>query len=89
MIDFNPNLQTSVIQQQAQAASEIFTHFHPDSVVGVKLVSDRSETLAPPEARLRIPFVRLFSNSAGVARNCGPAGRCFRRRRPGWNSESD
>ena len=47
MVDFNPNLQTSVIQQQAQAASEIFTHFHPDSVVGVKLVSDRSETLAP------------------------------------------
>jgi len=45
MIDFNPNLQTSVIQQQA--GSEIFTHFHPDSVVGVKLVSDRSETLAP------------------------------------------
>jgi hypothetical protein len=47
MIDFNPNLQTSVIQQQAQAASEIFTQFHPDSLVGVKLVSDRSETLAP------------------------------------------
>jgi len=47
MIDFNPNLQTSVIQQQAQAASEIFAQFHPDSVVGVKLVSDRSETLAP------------------------------------------
>jgi hypothetical protein len=49
MIDFNPNLQTGVIEQQAQAASEIFTHFHPDSAVGVKLVSDRSETLAPLE----------------------------------------
>lgn len=47
MIDFNPNLQTSMVQQQAQAASEIFSHFHPDSVVGVKLVSDRCETLAP------------------------------------------
>ena len=49
MIDFNPNLQAGVIQQQAQAASEIFTHFPPDSAAGVKLVSDRSETLAPLE----------------------------------------
>jgi hypothetical protein len=62
MIDFNPNLQTSVIQQQAQAASEIFTQFHPDSAVGVKLVSDRSETLAPLEHDpnyLRMAFLQF------------------------------
>ena len=49
MIDFNPNLQTGVIEQQAQAASGMLARFHPDSVAGVKLVSDRSETLAPLE----------------------------------------
>jgi hypothetical protein len=62
MIDFNPNLQTGVIEQQAQAASEIFTHFHPDSAVGVKLVSDRSETLASLEHdpnSLRLAFLQF------------------------------
>ncbi len=47
LIDCNPNIQSGVIKEQARAASEIFGQIHPNSVVGVKLVSDRSETLAP------------------------------------------
>ncbi len=84
MIDFNPNLHTGVIQQQAQAASEIFTRFHPDSVVGVKLVSDRSETLAPLQhdpSSLRSAFLQfgrrrteLRAGGDGASVVVGPGG---------------
>jgi hypothetical protein len=73
LIDFNPNVQTNVIRQQAQAAADIFRHFHPDSVVGVKLVSDRSETLAPlahDAAALRSAF-NQFGNRRAELRTGG------------------
>jgi hypothetical protein len=47
LIDFNPNINSAFIKTQAPAAADVFRLFHPDSMVGVKLVSDRSETLAP------------------------------------------
>jgi len=57
IIDFNPQIDAHVIQAQGKAASEAFGLYHPDSALGVKLVSDRSETLAPlgrdPGALLR------------------------------------
>jgi len=47
LIDFNRNIDANLISRQGRAAGEIFNLLHPDSVLGVKIVSDRSETLAP------------------------------------------
>ena len=47
LIDFNPNLKESAIRNQSEAAASAFNLLHPDSRLGVKVVSDRSETLAP------------------------------------------
>lgn len=47
LIDFNPNIDANLISRQSRAAGEIFSLLHPNSAVGVKIVSDRSETLAP------------------------------------------
>ena len=47
LIDFNPNINATMTKQQADAAARAFSLFHPDSAIGVKLVSDRSETLEP------------------------------------------
>ena len=47
LIDFNPNINAAMIKQQASAAADIFKLLHPDSRVGVQVISDRAETLAP------------------------------------------
>ena len=47
LIDFNPNVNADMIKRQAGAVAKAFDLFHPASVIGVKLVTDRSETLAP------------------------------------------
>ncbi len=47
LIDFNPNINADMIKKQANAAGEIFKLLHPDSQVGVQVVSDRAEVLAP------------------------------------------
>jgi hypothetical protein len=63
LIDFNPNINAALIQQQADAAADLFKLFHPDSKAGVQLVSDRVEILAPlahDPAALRKAF-REFS----------------------------
>jgi hypothetical protein len=47
LIDFNPNINATLIKKQADAAADIFKLFHPDSRAGVQVISDRAETLAP------------------------------------------
>jgi hypothetical protein len=47
LISFVPSIQSQAIQRQAHAAAAAFEKLHPDSVLGIKLISDRSETLAP------------------------------------------
>ncbi len=84
LIDWNPNINARVIKGQADAAAEIFRMFHPDSVVGVKLVSDRSETVAPlaheakalREAFLQFADRRLTLDAAASGESVvvGPAG---------------
>jgi hypothetical protein len=60
LIDFSPSVDSEMLVHQSHAAASFFSLIHPDSVVGVKIVSDRSETLAPlahdPEA-VRKAFV--------------------------------
>ena len=66
-IDFNPNLKDSVIRNQAGAAASAFNLLHPDSMLGVKMVSDRSETLAPlahDPAALRTAFAQYGERRA-------------------------
>jgi len=46
LIDFNPNINADMIKRQADAAAKAFDLFDPASAIGVKLVTDRSETLA-------------------------------------------
>ncbi len=84
LIDWNPNMSSQVIRAQADAAAGIFRMFHPDSVVGVKLVSDRSETVAPlahDEKALREAFLQfserrltLDATARGESVVVGPAG---------------
>ncbi len=62
LIDWNPNINADVIKHQADAAAKAFTLFNRDSVIGVKLVSDRSETLealAHDPAGLRRAFAEV------------------------------
>jgi hypothetical protein len=65
LIDSNPDIDAHMIARQARAGAEMFGRLHPDSAIGVKLVSDRSETLAPlghdPEAvrRAFVDFTRV------------------------------
>ncbi len=47
MLDFNPNISDKVIKSQAEAVAGALDMLNPQSALGVKLVSDRSETLAP------------------------------------------
>lgn len=47
LLDANPNINSGMIASQAAAAAGFFGLLHPDSAVGVQLVSDRMETLAP------------------------------------------
>jgi hypothetical protein len=74
LIDFSPSVDSEMLVQQSRAASSIFNLIHPNSIVGVKIVSDRSETLAPlahdPEA-VQKAFVdfsqRRYELRAGAA----------------------
>ncbi len=47
MLDFNPNISDKVIRNQADSAGGALGMLNSESALGVKLVSDRSETLAP------------------------------------------
>jgi hypothetical protein len=47
LLDFSPGVDTRMIEAQSGSADGIFDLFHPDSAIGVQLVSDRLETLAP------------------------------------------
>jgi len=47
LISFGPSIQSKAIERQANAVASAFQKLHPDSVMGIKLVSDRSETLSP------------------------------------------
>jgi len=74
LIDFNPNINAAIVKRQASAVADVFRLFHPESLIGVKLVSDRSETLAPlghDPAGLRAAFSGFgehrFKVSAGAS----------------------
>jgi hypothetical protein len=45
--DFNPNINATMIANQAAAAAGVFDQIHAAAAVGVKLVSDRMQVLAP------------------------------------------
>jgi hypothetical protein len=47
LLDASPNVSADVIRNQADSAEGIWQLFAPSSAVGVRLVSDRSEVLAP------------------------------------------
>ena len=47
LLDFNPNIKNAPIKNQVDAVAGAFDMLNPASALGVKLVSDRSETLAP------------------------------------------
>jgi len=47
LLSFGPTMKSKVIEQQANAAAGLFQMLNPASVVGIRMVSDRSETLAP------------------------------------------
>jgi hypothetical protein len=47
LIGIGQNIQGKVIVAQANAAAASFQKFHPDSVMGIKLVSNMSETMSP------------------------------------------
>lgn len=46
LISFHERVDSKTIERQAGAAANLFHMLHPASVIGVKLVSDRSEPLA-------------------------------------------
>jgi hypothetical protein len=47
LLSFGPTMKSKVIEQQANAAAGLFQMLNPASVVGIRMVSDRSEALAP------------------------------------------
>jgi hypothetical protein len=47
LIDFNPKIDAGMIRRQAGTVTGALELFNADSALGIKLVSDRSETLAP------------------------------------------
>ncbi|HYK91147.1 MAG TPA: hypothetical protein VE398_20415, partial [Acidobacteriota bacterium] len=70
LIDWNPNVSAEMMRRQGDAAAKAFTLFNPDSAIGVKLVSDRSETLQPlahDPAGLHRAFAE-FSRRRGMLR---------------------
>lgn len=46
-LDFSPDVNARMISDQAPAAAGFFDLLHPDSSVGVRIVSDRVETVSP------------------------------------------
>ncbi len=70
LIDWNPNVNAEMMRRQAEAAAKAFDLFNGESRIGVKLVSDRSETLEPlahDPAGLRRAFAG-FSERRGELR---------------------
>ncbi len=67
LISYGPSIQSKAIERQANAAAAAFQRLHPDSVLGIKLISDRSETLSPmahdPKA-LRNAFLQYSQRRA-------------------------
>jgi hypothetical protein len=67
LISYGPTIQAKAIEQQATAVASAFLKLHPDSVLGIKLISDRSETLSPmahdPKA-LRNAFMQYSQRRA-------------------------
>ena len=47
LVDFNPNINATMIANQAEAAAGALDQIHAASALGVKLVSDRMQVLAP------------------------------------------
>src|SRR5205809_4788256 len=47
LLDFSPHVDSRLISDQADAAARLFDLLHPDSAVGVQIISDRAEILAP------------------------------------------
>lgn len=47
LISYGKTIQADVIKQQAGTVANAFSMFHPASVMGIKLVSEMSETLMP------------------------------------------
>jgi hypothetical protein len=60
LLDFNPRIGGRLIADQGDAAAGLLDLVHPDSVIGVKVVSDRVETLAPL-GRDRADLKRAFA----------------------------
>ncbi len=84
LIDFNPSVDARMIEGQSDAADAIFALFHPASAIGVKLVSDRLETLAPIAhngAALRDAFRRFARTRTELS--AGRAGETVRLGRGG------
>jgi len=81
LIDFNPHVSEAMIRNQAGAAAAVFGMLNPESALGVKLVSDQSETLAPlahDPAGLRDAFLqfgqRRTERRVGLSRNSADVG---------------
>ncbi len=84
LIDFNPNINASMIKAQANSAADIFNLLSPASRVGVQVVSDRAEILAPlahDPSSLRAALLQfsehrmvLRAGSAEEAAFVGPGG---------------
>lgn len=67
LLSFGPTMKSKVIEAQANAVAGIFQMVDTNSAVGVKLVSDRSETLAPlahNPAELRGAFLQYEQRRA-------------------------
>lgn len=77
LLDWNPNINAVMISDQAAAAARVFELLHPDSAVGVKLVSDRSATLAPlahDSEALRKAFMDFRKNRTELSTQTGNDG---------------
>lgn len=67
LLDFGATMESSVIKKQGDAAAAAFDMLHPSSVMGVKLVSEYSETMAPlahDPAALRNAFIQYEQRRA-------------------------
>lgn len=49
LVSYGPTIESQAIEKQANAVAAAFQMLNPASAMGIKLVSDRSETLAPLE----------------------------------------
>lgn len=76
-----PRVDSKIIDRQAGAAAAAFERLHPESVIGIKLISDRSETMSPlahdPKA-LRGAFQRYSERrlelNVGLKKESAPLG---------------